>query len=813
MAGLADSVGREGGARLKIANRPGERLAQALRAHAGAIAIGALFLLVTLYYNVSIPLWESDSEWSHYQYVRHIADHHALPQADSQLSMPPVTDLCADGQAVDVRTSQFRQPLLYYVLGALVVSPLPAAPELEVAWNPYVFLPFNQGGYNIAVHSAAEAFPYRGAALAVHTLRFFSSLLGLAGLAATYLTALLLFRRRDLAVAAMAINAFIPQYVFSSSVVNNDILVGALGAWCVYLCVYSLLHYPKPWILLLAAVTAGLAVVSKYSGLALIPLVLAALLWYLIQTWRTRRAKLGAALAQVTAILLMSLSPAILWLARNQALYGQPLVGYDGQTSSFMRLTDSLLRNLVVQSLPVDFLRAGEFALITFWGLFGVDNLSLPAWLVIAFVALALGALIGVLVLIVDKKQPAHVRVLAACGLLFIGEAWALSALKAVGTSEPRGRYLIAIYSTASLLLTAGIYRLLPTRAKLPGLIALCSLFFATTVGVPALLLRPAYAPPTIERSAELRADEMPLHATFGDFAELVGYRVEPDRVLVWDPVRVTLVWRGLKPTPANYTVGVSLLNGANEAHGTLARLPGNGNFATSLWQPGDVFRDTYELYLEPSARKLLPSLGRIKVSMYCSSSDKAYLPATDGQGAPIGDAVYFGRLKLAAPTTGRPPADDSQLLARFDDGLALASFAVANDSAGLLPRQSMTITTTWQALAPPARDYTLFAHLLDARGEQVSGNDLPLTNGYYPASLWEAGEIVDHVHTLPIPFRLPAGAYRLVVGLYDPQTGQRLAVLDSQDTLVVADDTLEVGVFTNTQRNIFLPQVLVQPS
>ena len=54
-----------------------------MRDHRGALLVGALFLLLSLYYNLSIPLWESDNERSHFSYVRYIVDNH-LPISTPQ---------------------------------------------------------------------------------------------------------------------------------------------------------------------------------------------------------------------------------------------------------------------------------------------------------------------------------------------------------------------------------------------------------------------------------------------------------------------------------------------------------------------------------------------------------------------------------------------------------------------------------------------------------------------------------------------------------------------------------------------------------
>jgi len=80
-----------------------------------------------------------------------------------------------------------------------------------------------------------------------------------------------------------------------------------------------------------------------------------------------------------------------------------------------------------------------------------------------------------------------------------------------------------------------------------------------------------------------------------------------------------------------------------------------------------------------------------------------------------------------------------------------------------------------WQSESPLPADYTTFVHLRNAAGENVAQKDRPPLNGAYPTSLWDPGEIIADEIIVPVPDDLPAGAYQLVVGMYDFNTGQRL--------------------------------------
>lgn len=92
-----------------------------------------------------------------------------------------------------------------------------------------------------------------------------------------------------------------------------------------------------------------------------------------------------------------------------------------------------------------------------------------------------------------------------------------------------------------------------------------------------------------------------------------------------------------------------------------------------------------------------------------------------------------------------------------------------------------------WQAQTSPLPDYTLFAQLLDAQtGQRVAGVDTPPLKGAWPTGQWVNGEVVVDELYIAIPPDLPSGMYNIIVGLYRPDTGQRLTLPDGQDFWLV---------------------------
>jgi hypothetical protein len=88
-----------------------------------------------------------------------------------------------------------------------------------------------------------------------------------------------------------------------------------------------------------------------------------------------------------------------------------------------------------------------------------------------------------------------------------------------------------------------------------------------------------------------------------------------------------------------------------------------------------------------------------------------------------------------------------------------------------------ITLTLYWQAARVPDKDYTVFVHVLDAQGKQVAQADGMPQDQRYPTSFWDVQEIVRDAHRIDLPSDLPPGKYRIVIGLYDLQSGERLPV------------------------------------
>ncbi len=175
-------------------------------------------------------------------------------------------------------------------------------------------------------------------------------------------------------------------------------------------------------------------------------------------------------------------------------------------------------------------------------------------------------------------------------------------------------------------------------------------------------------------------------------------------------------------------------------------------------------------------------------------------LPVFDTEGNPAGNRLLLGPIKIH----GRPTAQASEgpvSSSSVPDNLLPASFADQIDLLGyslsdrqLVSGESLDLTLYWSPRGRPMHDYTVFVHLLDSSGQLRGQADSPPMAGKYPTSVWDAGEVIADLHTLSLAPDLPAGEYKIAIGLYDPETGQRVPIVD-EDGQVSGDNVIISGL------------------
>jgi hypothetical protein len=142
------------------------------------------------------------------------------------------------------------------------------------------------------------------------------------------------------------------------------------------------------------------------------------------------------------------------------------------------------------------------------------------------------------------------------------------------------------------------------------------------------------------ERSFEVPPISRPLKVTLGDRVELLGYDLSADSIAAGDVLTLTLTWRALGEMETDYTVFTHLLAPDGSMTGQRDAQPVEGRYPTSLWLPGEVVSDVYEISVRPDAAS---GEHRLEVGMYVAEAGTR-LPI---EGSP-GDAVILQAVSVA---------------------------------------------------------------------------------------------------------------------------------------------------------------------
>jgi 4-amino-4-deoxy-L-arabinose transferase-like glycosyltransferase len=140
---------------------------------------------------------------------------------------------------------------------------------------------------------------------------------------------------------------------------------------------------------------------------------------------------------------------------------------------------------------------------------------------------------------------------------------------------------------------------------------------------------------------------------------------------------------------------------------------------------------------------------------------------------------TWYGRVRLAIYAVPRTAsaADMRPLNVRLGQAIALRGYSVLNEtvSAGDI----LQLTLFWESLEVPPARYKVFVQVLDNQDHIVGQHDSEPGGGLHLTINWKPGEQITDNYGILIKADTPPGTYRLVVGMYELFTGNRLPVFE----------------------------------
>ena len=328
--------------------------------------------------------------------------------------------------------------------------------------------------------------------------------------------------------------------------------------------------------------------------------------------------------------------------------------------------------------------------------------------------------------------------------------------------------------------------------------------------------------PSTLLPSTSLRAGRAgpndityPLAADFGDALRLRGFDLRFNRA---EEVQPVLYLEVLRPLDEDYFLSLYLLDQWGTPLGaTVEDQPALVWYPTRHWHPGEVVKVTFNTLTwytrdlpayrlavgamhgrdpwQPAAR-LSPTVGTTSYAVRLPDNGTLLELARLHQvsGMPVGGPVEREFRRPRVPTSLDASLGGEVRLLGYDLApLTCEVFPEGDDNSC-----SLKLVLYWQAQRSIATDYSVFVHVVGPEGRIWGQRDATPDAGAYSTRRWAVGEVVADPVRVTLPSDISPGPLEVVVGMYHPDTGQRLPVLSADgrpiDDKIVLPQAVTLG-------------------
>ena len=331
--------------------------------------------------------------------------------------------------------------------------------------------------------------------------------------------------------------------------------------------------------------------------------------------------------------------------------------------------------------------------------------------------------------------------------------------------AAPPGDYQLALYVYA----TATGQRLdLLDEAGLP-------LGTEYPLGTVSVVAPGAFPDPADLRVAHRETAGAGLSPFLVENVQLLGFDQPLITLEVGQILPITLYWH-TPQSPAGPTTAELGLECRDS--GSVTRLPISA--PDSTWRPGQVQRGDHDLLIAPLTEDGHPlKSGPCTLRLSLSAGEQVR-------------TIALQTFPLTIPARAfELPSDATPLGEGLADLVTLAAFTIAETKPA--PGQPVHLTLYWEPHQTTTTAYTVFVQLLGPDGRPIVQQDQIPANGRRPTTGWLPGEIVRDEYTLILPVTAPPGIYRLITGLYDDRTGERLPDTARDGDSITLPVTVEV--------------------
>ena len=245
----------------------------------------------------------------------------------------------------------------------------------------------------------------------------------------------------------------------------------------------------------------------------------------------------------------------------------------------------------------------------------------------------------------------------------------------------------------------------------------------------------------------------------------LLGYNQDRKEAAPGDTLLLTLFWqKAADPPGASAVFELQLVDEQGNKVQTWLISPVRADYPPADWLPGERLRGQHLLRLPAGLES-----GRHQFRL---------------------NDTPLGQISIQAPDRiFEQPGIENLVNVPFRDseGTLLANligYTISN------LQSPISLTLAWQAVAEIPAGYRVFVHLVDESGQIIAQSDGDPANWSRPTTGWMPGEYILDSHQLT-PDSSSETLLNLRVGLYDPNTGERLRT-ETADFLTISLDSIQ---------------------
>lgn len=255
------------------------------------------------------------------------------------------------------------------------------------------------------------------------------------------------------------------------------------------------------------------------------------------------------------------------------------------------------------------------------------------------------------------------------------------------------------------------------------------------------------------------------VNATWLNAIDLWAWTVPPGPLRPNVTLPLDLIWHARTDLQQGYHFKLQIRTPSGGTLQTIESELSSQDQSAATWRAGDVMRQSLLVILPAEAH---------------GGDYHVWLQVAEA-GAPLDSSpIDLGALKVEEyPLVTTAPAVTIERPAQFEQDITLLG-ANLSQPPYLLGGQ-LEVSLVWRAGQEPDDNYTVFVQLWKTDkstvGNPAGQGDSDPVDGLRPTRSWRPGEIIVDGHHVPLKPDLPPGEYTVYVGLYQRDTGARLAV------------------------------------